>query len=230
MWRAVLFGTVLAAPAAAEQITAAHFVEPTTRYAHAVLGDAIEYGALRIEVTGLGSVLVRLPKDHVFEDVAPRLWDVDGDGNPEVVVIETDVTQGAALAIYGPEGKITETPHIGRPNRWLAPIGAADLDGDGLIELAYVDRPHLAKTIRVWRFEAGALKPVADLAGFTNHRIGEDNIAGGIRTCNGGPEMIVATGDWTRLSAVSFAEDAFTVQDIGAHDGRGSFATALRCD
>ena len=38
----------------------------------------------------------------------------------------------------------------------LAPLGAADLDGDGKIELAYIDRPHLAKILRIWRFDDGA--------------------------------------------------------------------------
>jgi hypothetical protein len=46
---------------------------------------------------------------------------------------------------------LAATPHIGSANRWLAPIGAADLDGDGRVEIAYVDRPHLARTLRIWR-------------------------------------------------------------------------------
>lgn len=214
---------------AAQDITGARFSDPTTRYGHAVLGDAIEYGALEIDVMGQGTRVFRLPQDHVFEDVAPRLWDITGDGAPEVVVVETDMARGGALAVYGVEGKIAETPHIGTSNRWLAPIGAADMDSDGAIEVAYVDRPHLAKTIRVWRFEEGALVPVADAAGFTNHRIGEADIAGGVRTCAGIPEMIVATANWQRIVAVRYGLDGFVVRDIGPHRGRDSFADALEC-
>ena len=121
---------------------------------------------------------IKLPASYVFEDIAPRLWDVTGDGLPEVVVIETDVARGAALAIYGPNGKLAETPHIGRTNRWLAPIGAADLNGDGIIEIAYIDRPHLAKELRVWSFVNGDLRPLPRASGLTNHRIGEDFISG----------------------------------------------------
>lgn len=226
---AVLVG-VLAPPAAAQEITGARFSAPTERYGHAVLGDAIEYGALEMTVAGGGTVTVTLPQDHVFEDVTPRLWDVTGDGRPEVVVVETDVSQGGALAIYGAQGKIAETPHIGQRNRWLAPIAAADFDGDGAIEVAYVDRPHLAKTIRLWRFDTAELSPVADLAGFTNHRIGESDIAGGLRTCSGKPEMIVATANWQRLVAVTYGVEGFATRDIGAHRGRDSFAAALACE
>ncbi len=220
----------LALPAGAQQITGARYTEPTTRYAHAILGDAVEFGALEMDVAGQGRVTVRLPQDHVFEDVAPRLADVNGDGAPEVIVVETDMELGGALAVYGATGKIAETPHIGRTNRWLAPIGVADLDGDGMVELAYIDRPHLAKTLRVWRFQDGGLTPVADLPGFTNHRIGETDIAGGIRTCGSAPEMIVATADWSRVQAVQWTNEGFSVRDIGPHRGRDSFASALACD
>ncbi len=225
-----LLAGLMALPVAAQQITGAEFSEPTERYGHAILGDAIEWGALKIDVEGHGRLTIRLPRDHVFEDVAPRLWDVTGDGLPEVVVIETDMAKGGALAIYGPQGKIAETPHIGRTNRWLAPIGAADLDGDGAIEIAYIDRPHLAKTLRIWRFEDGGVTPVADLSGYTNHRIGEVDIAGGIRSCRGIPEMIVAQADWSRVVAITYGMQGFEVADIAAHKGRSSFAAAMDCN
>lgn len=218
--------------AAAQTITDARFADPTDRYAHGILGDAIEWGTLEIDVDRNGqrqTLRIELPEDHVFEDVSPRLWDVTGDGQPEVIVVETDVYQGGAFAIYGPDGKIDETPHIGQANRWLAPIGAADLDGDGAIEVAYIDRPHLAKTLRVWRFENGKLHHAASAGGLTNHRIGEDDIAGGIRICAGKPEMIVATADWSRLVAVAFDGEALNATDIGPHKNRQSFATALDC-
>lgn len=214
--------------AGAQPITEAWFDAPTTRYGHGVLGDAAEWGALRFILDGR-QYSITLPDTHVFEDWAPRLVDVTGDGAPEIVVVETDVRAGAALAIYGPQGKIAETPHIGRPNRWLAPVGAADLDGDGAIELAYVDRPHLAKTLTVWRFADGALSAVAQLPGLTNHRIGETDTGGGIRDCGQGPEMVTANADWTRVMATVLRDGVLHTRDIGAHKGRDSFETALRC-
>jgi hypothetical protein len=52
------------------------------------------------------------------------------------------------------------------------------LNGDGIIEIAYIDRPHLAKELRVWSFVNGDLRPLPRASGLTNHRIGEDFISG----------------------------------------------------
>ncbi len=211
-------------------LLAARYLEPTTRYAHGVLGDTIEHGALELSYGGGESPrLIRLPKTRVFEDTEPRLVDVDSDGRSEVMVVESHQNQGARLAIYNGFGLIAATPYIGRRSRWLAPVGASDLDGDGAIEIAYVDRPHLAKVLRVWRFEKGELIEVASLDGVTNHRIGERDIAGGIRNCGKGPEMIVARADWQRLIAVTFDGSKLSADEIAPHSGRESFTNAMAC-
>lgn len=210
-------------------ITKASYTDPTTRYAHAILGDAIEYGAMEITRTDGKRFRIILPQDRVFEDVAPRVVDLDGDGLNEVIVVETQVDTGAQLAVYGATGKITGTPHIGRTNRWLAPIGAADLDGDGRTEIAYIDRPHLAKTLMIWRYEDQSLTLVAKREGLTNHRIGEADIAGGIRTCTGTPEMITATANWSQIVATTYQNGQLNARAIGPHQGRRSFRQALAC-
>ncbi|NSY38391.1 VCBS repeat-containing protein [Leisingera sp. ANG59] len=246
VWRALCLGLALAGPsalAAEDRIVSARYGEPTSRYGHAVLGDDLEYGALELTVENSGAdglsakavyqtseILIRLPRDHVFEDIAPRLADVDGDGNPEVLVVETDVAAGAQLAIYDARGeKIAETPHIGISHRWLAPIGAADLDGDGYAEIAYVDRPHLAKTLRIWRFRDGALHEVASKPGLTNHRIGEDFITSGIRDCGEGPELVLVSGGWQRIMAARLREGEISARDIGVFDPGAGLTEALAC-
>ena len=226
--RTLALVALTATTACAETIVSAQYTDPTDRYAHGILGDAIEWGALVI-TTSTGTRRFTLPQDRVFEDVAPRLVDLDNDGTPEVIVIETLASEGAQLAIYDATGKIASTPHIGRTNRWLAPIGAADLDADGAMEIAYIDRPHLAKTLRVWRYEGGALTHVADLEGLTNHRIGDADIGGGVRDCGNGPEMITASGDWRNVMATTLVDGQLSTRVIGDHIDRGSFATALGC-
>ena len=230
LWPAIACLAALAAgPAPAQTITAARYDAPTTRYAHGVLGDRVEWGALVLTLSGGRELRLTLPDTLVFEDTTPRLADVDGDGGPEVVVVETSLARGARLAVYDETGLVAATPHIGRPNRWLAPAGVADLDGDGLVELAYVDRPHLVKILRIWRFERGKLTPVADRPGLSNHRIGWDVIPGGLRDCGPGPELVMADADWQRVVAATLRAGRITIRALGPYAGPGSLDAALKC-
>ncbi len=217
------------APPAAADIIAAHYDAPTSRYSHGVLGDAIEWGALVLALDDGRRLRVTLPDSSVFEDTAPRLADVDGDGNNEVVVVESSLVLGARLAIHDETGLLAATPHIGRRYRWLAPVAVADLDGDGATELAWIDRPHLARTLRIWRYRDGRLFPVAERTGLTNHRIGWNFIAGGLRDCGAFPEMILASGDWTRILAARLVSGRIELRDLGPYRGPESLAAARRC-
>lgn len=219
----------MAVPGSASDITEARFAAPTDRYPHAVLGDGLEWGAL--ELLGPGTrIRLTLPENRVFEDLAPRLADVDGDGDREAIVVESHANLGARLAIYDMRGVVAATPFIGRRFRWLAPVAWEDLDGDGRVELAYVDRPHLARILRVWRLEDGALRQVVSLDGLTNHRIGEDFISGGVRDCGDGPEMVLAEAGWQGLFAVRLQGDRLRTRPIpGLPATPDGFAAALRC-
>ncbi|WP_292293348.1 VCBS repeat-containing protein [Marivita sp.] len=222
-----------ASQGAAQEIVSARFDGPTTRYPHGVLGDEIEYDTLVARLSDGREIAVRWAEGIVFEDLSPRRVDVDGDGAPELVVVESHETRGARLAVWGlVDGALVQlaaTPHIGTRFRWLAPVAIADLDGDGAVELAYVDRPHLAKVLRVWRYAAGGrLTEVASLAGLTNHRIGWDYIAGGVRDCGQGPEMVLADADWSDIAAVRFDGTSLTRRILGPY-GAEALERALDC-
>jgi hypothetical protein len=228
-------------------ITAAEYADPTTRYGHGVLGDAVEWGNLHVTVTrnygkkgglfqGHTSLTYhfKMPDELVFEDLEPRLWDVTGDGAPEVVVVQSHRDLGARLLVIGlgadgKPGYLGSTPHIGRTNRWLAPVGAADLDGDGRIEIAYIDRPHLAKLLRIWRFDGDDLRHVSDIPGLTNHKIGWDLIPGGIRDCGDGPEIITADARWQQIVATRFAGGKAVKRAVAPYKSSQSFAGAMAC-
>lgn len=211
-----LAGICAGALSAQEVIVGAGFHHPTDTYRHCILGDCTTYTGLNIlSETATGQRFSRSftlqSDDHVYEDIAPRLWDVTGDGAPEVVVILTRVDAGAALAVYDLTGQIARTPHIGQPHRWLAPIGAADLDRDGRVELAFIDRPHLAKRLRVFEWDGTGLRLDAERGGLTNHRIGEDFITGGVRTCGTAPELVTVNADWSHIMV--------TTMDAGRETG-----------
>lgn len=228
--RSVLVAALMAVTSAAQaQIVAARYDDPTTRYDHGVLGDAVEYGALVLKVKKGPARRIVLPQSRVFEDIAPRLADVDGDGAPEVITVESDLQAGARLAIYDEAGLVAATPFIGRRHRWLAPVGAADLDGDGAVEIAYVDRPHLAKTLRVWRFSNGRLTKIATREGLTNHRVGDPFIQGRVAGCGGSPTILTASGDWSRIIGTTLADGKLISRDLGPYNGPKSFDRIAGC-
>ena len=223
-------------PRSARLIMHAGFDQLTDAYGHRVLGGIRDARILTIHLRLPGDDRITcptgviLPDGEVFEDIVPRLADLNGDGLPEIVVIQSNAQTGAKLAVYDRRGKfVAATPNIGRTHRWLAPVGIADLDGDGRVELAYVDRPHLAKQLRVWRFVDGMLEYVIDAEGHTNHRIGWDYIAGGLRQCGDAPEMITASGDWRRILSTRLISGRIEIDDLGAYSGPASLTAALTC-
>ncbi len=151
-------------------------IAPTARYGHGVLGDAIEAGGLRAILTNGETTEYRLDENSVFEDLRPRLADLDGDGTEEIIVVRSYLDAGAALAVLGVrEGRLellAETSPIGQAHRWLNPVGVGDFDGDGQREIAYVETPHIGGILRIVALKDGRLTEVAAQHGFSNHAIG----------------------------------------------------------
>ncbi|MEM1429933.1 MAG: VCBS repeat-containing protein [Pseudomonadota bacterium] len=223
--------------AGADAFRDARYIEPTERYPHGVLGDTVEHGALEVTRSDGVRLAARLDPSLVFEDTAPRLVDLDGDGAPEVITVEAHQRHGARLSVWGSGESALErlavTPFIGTRFRWLGVVGAADLDGDGAVEIAYVDRPHLARILRVWRYDAQGARPrlieIATAQGHTNHRIGERDIAGGVRNCDGPAEMLTASPDWSRMLATRIEAGRLSTRVIGRETSRRAFRAALAC-
>ena len=106
-----------ASPPATRDIARAWLAEPTTRYDHGILGDKIEAGSLVIETRDGKRQTVRLKDDAVFEDLEPRLADLDRDGHDEIIVVKSYLKRGSALAVIAERrGKyeiVAETPPLG---------------------------------------------------------------------------------------------------------------------
>ncbi|MEM7321128.1 MAG: VCBS repeat-containing protein [Pseudomonadota bacterium] len=224
------------APRSATLIMSAAFAGATDEYGHGVLGNLSDAKGLTIHLRRPGSNKIScpaeaaLPVGQVFEDIAPRLADLNGDGMPEIIVVQSGARSGARLAIYNRRAElVAATPYIGTRFRWLAPAGIGDMDQDGAVELAYVDRPHLAKTLRVWRFENGQLTEIATLGGVSNHRIGDEVIWGGMRNCAGTPQMVLADGGFRRIVLVELNRNRLQLRDTTLRPTPGNFSKVLAC-
>lgn len=222
------------------------FAEPTAAYGHGVLGDAGEWRAIELTREALAraggspdghALTFRLPEGAVFEDVAPRCVDLDGHGPREIVVVESDFELGSQLAVYALDvrgdrtelRKSTATAHIGRRHRWLAPVGIADFNGDGGLDIAYVEMPHVGGMLRVWGFAPGGLTELASAPGFSNHRIGEGFITGGVRDCGQGPEMILPDFGWSAVMKVRMQDGALVAERVPGEVSNPLIAQLLAC-
>ena len=161
-------------------ILTAWYAGPTNRYRHGVLGDKLEASRLVVETAEGKRLHVELPSARVFEDLEPRLADLDGDHRDELIVVESDTRYGASLAVYGIlTGRLVRmaaTPFLGQPNRWLNPLGVGDFDGDGRPDIALVATPHIGGRLRLYRFEDGTLSLFAEYPGVSTHRLGSTEL------------------------------------------------------
>jgi VCBS repeat protein len=155
-------------------IARAWLAEPTGRYGHGVLGDAIEAGSLAVERRDGTLHAVRLQDDAVFEDLEPRI--VGLDGHDRILVVKSYLKRGSALAVIGERNGsfaiLSETPPIGTPHRWLNPAGVADFDGDGRPDIALVRMPHAAGVLELWAWRDGNLTRTLELKDVSNHFMG----------------------------------------------------------
>ncbi len=216
----------------------ARYFGVTDTYQHGVLGDALEAEGVLVRYDNGERVIcdtVLAGPERVFEDTSPRLADMNGDGVNEVIAVASHRSFGARLELYGyPRlGQdfqlLGHTPYIGTAFRWLAPVGVADFDDDGRLDIAYVETPHLGKTLKIVTPEGGELVEIASASGFSNHRISETFISGGIRDCGDGPEIVLADGAWRRVVAVRMEATKLVSRDLGIFETHQSLDTTLKC-
>ncbi len=157
----------------------ASYTNPTERYGHGILGDKIEGGQLVI-ASEENTYELNLPDNYVFEDIRPRMYDVDGDGQLEFITIRSDVNKGAGIVIYKiivdqliEHARVLE---IGSQNRWLNIVAIDDLDNDGIVEIAWIQTPHIGGILKVAKIQSGILNVISETSLYSNHAIGKTNL------------------------------------------------------
>jgi hypothetical protein len=188
---------------------------PTDRYPHGALGDAIETEA--IAVVELGAGLLRekarftLPADAVFEDLGPILADLDGDGRPEVLVVRSTQSQGAAVVAFAWRGgrlePFAEGPPLGKFGRWMHLLGVADMEGAGRPQVVGMRTPHANGILQVFDVAPPRLALRTERPGGSTHAFGSrnmDQVALADLAGSGHPQIVAPAGRRRRVVAMEW--------------------------
>lgn len=212
-------------------IRAAWLASPTDRYRHGVLGDHLEAARLSVETVDGLRLSVDLPPSRVFEDLEPRLVDLNGDKRDEIMVVESDSALGASLSVYGiVNGQLVRTaatPFLGQPNRWLNPVGVGDFDGDGRPDIALVATPHIGGQLRLYRFEDQRLTLFAQYSGVSTHRIGSTQLGLG-RVVSASPRDRLLVPNQSRSELMLLEWTGSQWQEIARVDLPGVLGSSLK--
>ncbi len=193
-------------------VARAWLAEPTDRYDHDILGSKVTAGALVIELRDGRRQIVRLKSDAVFEDLKPRIADLSGNGDDDIIVVKSYLKRGSALAVVaerkGRYDIVAETPPLGAAHRWLDPAGIADFTGDGKPDIVLVRQPHAVGMLELWSWRDDRLQKTAELPDVANHIAGTRALdMAGIADFNADhvADIAIPSLDRTHLRILSFS-------------------------
>lgn len=211
---------------------------PTDRYAHAVLGDALEASAIEfIDLCSNESGRIDIAAPDVIEGVAPLLADVDGDTELEILVTVSNSVGGARLVVYEFSGTVlAESEPIGRGNRWRNQLAVGAFGPAGEVEIIDVRTPHIGGTVQSFALtfgdEAGPTleRVAASDDRFTSHVIRTGNLDMGLAIdgdLDGRLDVVIPTAERDALVALTRTNNADGWTEIAELPLDGTLTTNL---
>lgn len=198
--------------ASADAIVLASYSSPVDRYGHFALGRPHEYSRVEVTSDTGQTISFTLPAHEVFEDLSPRIVKLAENEPAELLTIVSAHDTGSRLMMFrlrnGALEMSAQSAAIGTPNRWLNPVGVADLDGDGQAEISAVITPHIGGILKVYRRQGQNLIEISSLSGFSNHayRTAELALSTPIMI-NGKMRLMVPDSTRQRIRFVALEED-----------------------
>jgi len=206
--------------------------EPTARYSHGVLGDALEASSITlVETRPIPRVLLNIPisSPEVVEGLSPIWFDLTGDGKREIIVTLSSASQGSRIVVFDESGEfIASGPAIGRGFRWRHQLAAVSPGASKKPQIFSVRTPHIGGVIELHQLNGDSLTIMDQMPGYSSHIIGSRNLdtsALGDFDGDGAIEMLVPLQGLDSLGAVSFAGG--NVQEIWRVPVGGRLSTNL---
>lgn len=158
--------------------------EPTSEYAHGVLGDVLEAKSITViqcDPEPRVDRVIRMENNWVIEGTSAILSDWNQDGSHEILVTRTRNIDGAQHILYDLEGReLAKSDPIGRTFRWrhqlaIGPFGIEKDDPDKH-QLVSVLTPHIGGVVQFFSWEGDKLKIEFQKSGWTSHIIATRNL------------------------------------------------------
>ena len=213
-------------------IARAWFSHLTARYGHRALGADTESATLNVELRD-GRVLRHTLADaSVFEDLDPRVHDLDGDGRDEVLVIHSEPASGSALMTLGVRDgalvRLARSAPTGRGFTWMNPAGVLPIPGQAASVVFAVLLPHVGGTLVALRYDRGGFTELHRVEGASNHAYGsrEQRLSAMLDTDGDGmPELLIPAFGRRALRVFTWRDGR--LQDAGRIDLPAAAAAAF---
>ncbi|MFN2195325.1 MAG: hypothetical protein ACK2UW_04295 [Anaerolineales bacterium] len=186
---------------------------PTDQYPHGALGDQIEAAAITLVDLGQETPetrVIEIEPGDVIEGLTPLWADLDGDGQREIIVTQSNAATGSRLVAYREDGSLLASgAPIGAGFRWQHQLAAGQFIPGGPLEIAAVRTPHLGGVIEIYALSGDQLEIVAELGGYSSHQLGSRNLDGALAADGNGDgqlEVILADQAQTSLAGIQLGE------------------------
>ena len=191
---------------------------PTEGYPHGVLGDTLEATTITLIDTNIdpyGLREIQIDPGDVIEGIAPIWVDLDGDGEREIIVTQSNADTGARIVVYGEDGSLFASGEpIGQGFRWRHQLAVGQFIEGGSQEIAVIRTPHIGGIIEIYGLEMDRLEILAVLDGYSSHQIGSRDLDSALAADFNGDgriEIIAPDQSQTTLAGIQMMDDALHV-------------------
>lgn len=211
--------------------------DPTAEYPHGVLGDEFEAKSITlVDAKNDPRILhvIQVDPGDVIEGIAPIWVDLDGDGEREIIVTQSNPASGARIVVYREDGSLfARGEPIGQGYRWRHQLAVGQFIEGGHQEIAVIRTPHIGGVIEIYAVEDDRLVIQAELGGYSSHQIGSRNLDSALAADFNGDgqlEIVVPDQSQTILAGIQLTNNemyAVWEEPIGARLSTNLAAVSL---